>query len=63
MALRATPAMSSRRSHSEIRRVRRIGATTGKCVDPSYDSEALARFAPMLRRVCSEPRYRPDDHV
>ena len=33
------------------------------CFDPAYDSEPLERFAPMVRRVCSEPRYLPDDYV
>jgi predicted HD phosphohydrolase len=33
------------------------------CFDPAYDSEPLERFEPMVRRVCSEPRYLPDDYV
>jgi len=33
------------------------------CFDPAYDSEPLETFAPMVRRVCSQPRYLPDDHV
>jgi predicted HD phosphohydrolase len=33
------------------------------CFDPAYDSEPLERFAPMVRRVCAEPRYLPDDYV
>jgi predicted HD phosphohydrolase len=33
------------------------------CFDPAYASEPLQTFAPMVRRVCSEPRYLPDDYV
>jgi predicted HD phosphohydrolase len=33
------------------------------CFDPAYDSEPVERFEPMVRRVCSEPRYLPDDYV
>jgi predicted HD phosphohydrolase len=31
------------------------------CFDPDYESEPLATFAPMVRRVCREPRYLSDD--
>jgi predicted HD phosphohydrolase len=33
------------------------------CFDPAYDSEPVERFEAMVRRVCSEPRYLPDDYV
>ena len=33
------------------------------CFDPAYQSLALETFEPMVRRVCSEPRYLPDDYV
>lgn len=33
------------------------------CFDPDYESEPLERFEPMVQRVCSEPRYLPDDYA
>jgi predicted HD phosphohydrolase len=33
------------------------------CFDPGYDSEPLSTFEPIVRRVCSEPRYLPDDYA
>lgn len=33
------------------------------CFDPDYASEPLSTFEPMVRRVCSEPRYLPADYA
>ena len=33
------------------------------CFDPDYHSEPLETFEPMVRRVCSEPRYLPAGYV
>jgi hypothetical protein len=33
------------------------------CFDPDYDSEPLETFEPMVRRVCSAPRYLPAGYI
>lgn len=33
------------------------------CFDPGYESEPLETFEPIVRRVCSQPRYLPAGYV
>jgi predicted HD phosphohydrolase len=33
------------------------------CFDPDYDTLPIEEFEPMVRRVCSEPRYLPEGYA